>query len=113
MAVGDWDPQAVTDIINEFKDSTAQAKKNEAPIVSTFEGPDWSVNWPGVRDSVGGIFLMPDWSSLGPERLGNEKMDVIDGACKSITACLLVLRANSSSLLAGLAQRGRVPEDVV
>ncbi|KAI9151474.1 Glucan endo-1,3-alpha-glucosidase agn1 [Paramyrothecium foliicola] len=83
MAVGEWSPQAVIDLINAYKDSPAQTRVNGAPMVSTFEGPGWSGNWPGVRDAVGGLYLVPDWSSLGPYGLDDSKMSVIDGHCKS------------------------------
>jgi len=52
-----------------------------SPFVSTFEGPDWADNWNVVRHETGGIFLVPDWSSLGPCGVG-EKLDLIDGACE-------------------------------
>lgn len=86
MAVGDWDPSVVTGLINDFKDSSAQARANDKPIVSTFEGPAWSDNWQGVRDSTGGIHLIPDWSSLGPYGLA-DKLDVVDGACELNPFC--------------------------
>ena len=41
-----------------------------SPFVSTFEGPDWADNWNVVRHETGGIFLVPDWSSLGPCGVG-------------------------------------------
>jgi glucan endo-1,3-alpha-glucosidase len=81
MAVGEWSPQVVIDLINTFKASPAQTLVNGLPMVSTFEGPAWSGNWQGVRDAVGGIHLVPDWSSLGPLGLA-EKLSTIDGACK-------------------------------
>lgn len=88
METGSWETQAVVDLVNEFKSSGAQVNKDEKPLVSTFEGTKWSDNWQSVRDSTGGIFLMPSWSSLGPEGL-KDKLNVVDGACKSwfISCC--------------------------
>lgn len=75
---GDWDAQKVIDIINEFSPSSAHTIVSDKPLVSTFEGPNWSDNWQGVRDATGGIYLVPDWSSLGPAGV-SAKLDVIDG----------------------------------
>ncbi|KAK5654325.1 hypothetical protein OQA88_7503 [Cercophora sp. LCS_1] len=79
MACGDWPVAQVVDLINTFKDSKAQMNAEGKPFVSTFEGPGWADNWSTVRDETGGIFLVPDWASLGPYGVG-EKLDVIDGA---------------------------------
>ncbi|RSL46654.1 hypothetical protein CEP53_010246 [Fusarium sp. AF-6] len=74
-----WDSPAVVDLINTFKDSSAQVKRDGKPLVSTFEGPGWADQWAGVREQTGGIFLVPDWSSLGPNGL-RDKLSVVDGA---------------------------------
>ncbi|KAK4133767.1 glycoside hydrolase family 71 protein [Trichocladium antarcticum] len=79
MAAGSWSISQVADLINRYKESTAQFKVDEAPVVSTFEGPDWADNWPEVRNQTGDIFFIPDWSSLGPHGVG-QKLDLIDGA---------------------------------
>ena len=73
-------PQVVA-LINRYKLSGAQMLVDGSPFVSTFEGPGWAENWPIVREETGGIFLIPDWTSLGPFGVG-EKLDLIDGACK-------------------------------
>ncbi|CAH0041679.1 unnamed protein product [Clonostachys rhizophaga] len=78
MAVGEWGVQTVIDIINEFKSSSAHATRNGSPLISTFEGPGWSGNWATVRSGTGGIYLVPDWSSLGPDGVAG-KLDQIDG----------------------------------
>ncbi|KAK4187067.1 glycoside hydrolase [Podospora australis] len=79
MACGNWSVEQVTDLINRFKDSSAQFKVDRKTFVSTFEGPDWADNWADVRAHTGDIYLVPDWSSLGPYGIG-EKLDLIDGA---------------------------------
>ncbi|RSM00838.1 hypothetical protein CEP52_008915 [Fusarium oligoseptatum] len=49
-----WDSPAVVDLINTFKDSSAQVKRDGKPLVSTFEGPGWADQWAGVREQTGG-----------------------------------------------------------
>lgn len=69
----------MVELINEFRSSPAYYAVDGLPFVSTFEGPGWAENWEAVRRLTGGIYLVPDWSSLGPEGVGR-KLDVIDGA---------------------------------
>lgn len=71
-------------------------KVDRKTFVSTFEGPDWAENWTNVRDQTGELFLVPDWSSLGPYSIG-EKLDLIDGACEFVgLSSFLVLDADRS-----------------
>lgn len=81
MAAGEWSVPQVISLINDFKDAPAQCKVDDGllPLVSTFEGPAWADRWATVREATGGIFLVPDWSSLGPWGVGH-KLDLIDGA---------------------------------
>lgn len=79
---GDWAFDSVVGIVNEFKVSGAHTVVDGRPLVSTFEGPAWADNWPGVREATGGIYLVPDWASLGPDGVAS-RLDIIDGACKS------------------------------
>lgn len=81
MAVGQWPVHQVAYLINRSKSSKAQMTVDGNPFVSTFEGPEWAENWNIVRHETGGIFLVPDWSSLGPHGVG-EKLDIIEGACE-------------------------------
>lgn len=81
MACGEWSVDKVVAIINQYKNHAAQMTVEGKPFVSTFEGPGWAENWSMVREQTGGIFLVPDWSSIGPYGVG-EKVDIIDGACK-------------------------------
>jgi glucan endo-1,3-alpha-glucosidase len=81
QAVSDFTIDEVIRWINEFKDRNSQVKVNGSPLVSTFEGPGWADNWAAVREGTGGIYLVPDWESVGPEGVGKQK-DKIDGACK-------------------------------
>lgn len=79
MAAGEWSLEQVVCLINQFKVTSAQCRVDGLPFVSTFEGPGWAENWSRVREGTGGIFLVPDWSSLGPHGVG-EKLGLIDGA---------------------------------
>jgi glucan endo-1,3-alpha-glucosidase len=81
MAAGSWPVPQVVDLINEFRQSGAQMCVDGQPLVSTFEGPDWAHNWGYVREQTGGIFLVPDWTSIGPHGVGH-RLGLIDGACK-------------------------------
>lgn len=81
MAASSWTSDQVVSYINSYKDESAQLKINDLPMVSTFEGPDWADNWSTVRSQTGGIYLVPDWSSLGASGVG-AKTSVIDGACE-------------------------------
>lgn len=91
-----WTVKAVSDLINAYKPSSAQYRVKGQPMVSTFEGPRWAGNWASVRKSTGGIFLVPDWSSLGPAGVQNQ-LSVIDGACER--PLLLPLPQHSSRVL--------------
>ncbi|KAJ2897276.1 glycoside hydrolase family 71 protein [Zalerion maritima] len=80
FAAGDWDVSSVAGTISTYKDSSAQWTQDGRPVVSTFEGPSWVDNWTTVRGQVdGGIWLIPDWSSLGAAGVGNVQGS-IDGA---------------------------------
>lgn len=81
MAVGEWSTDQVISLINAFKDSAVYCKVDSSPLVSTFEGPQWAENWAHVREATGGIYLIPDWSSLGPHGV-KERLDLVDGACE-------------------------------
>ncbi|GAB1316196.1 Glycoside hydrolase [Madurella fahalii] len=79
MAAETWPPSQVAELINRYRQSSAQMLVNGRPLVSTFEGTDWAHYWPKVREQTCDIFLVSDWSSLGPHGVG-QKLDLIDGA---------------------------------
>lgn len=96
MAAGEWSVEQVVELINELKRSPVYYHCVEEQedgsgcrrraMVSTFEGPGWAEKWAIVRREIGnrdgddgGIFLVPDWSSLGPHGVAG-KLDLIDGA---------------------------------
>lgn len=76
-----WATQQVIDLVNTFKNSGAQVKVDGRPLVNTFEGSKWADNWGAVRSGTGGVYLVPNWSSLGPYGV-RDRLGQIDGACK-------------------------------
>ncbi|KAH6617236.1 glycoside hydrolase family 71 protein [Chaetomium tenue] len=79
MAAGCWSVPQVVSLINRYHASPAQATIDGKALVSTFEGPDWAHNWLSVRNETPAIYLVPNWSSLGPHGVAH-KLDLIDGA---------------------------------
>ncbi|KAI1177069.1 glycoside hydrolase family 71 protein [Nemania sp. FL0916] len=79
MGASQWSADGITSYINTYKGYGSQLKINGLPVVSTFEGPSQADIWPGVRSNTGGIFLIPDWASLGAQGVGS-KLSLIDGA---------------------------------
>ncbi len=84
QAASTWDVAGIAARVNQFKEDPAQHKIGGLPLVSTFEGPAFAENWAAARDATGGLYLVPDWSSLGPDGVAG-KLDVIDGACELST----------------------------
>jgi len=67
-----WDPTTVGNWINQYSASSAYFRVNNQPVASTFEGPTWASNWAAVKSAVsGGVFVMPDYTSLGPSGIGS------------------------------------------
>ncbi|KAI0969639.1 glycoside hydrolase family 71 protein [Xylaria arbuscula] len=79
MQASQWTADQIISYINTYKTYSSQLTVNGLPFVSTFEGPSQSDIWSGVRSSTGGIFLVPDWASLGAQGVGN-LLSLIDGA---------------------------------
>ncbi|KAH9206181.1 putative extracellular alpha-1,3-glucanase/mutanase [Leptodontidium sp. 2 PMI_412] len=61
---GLWDQGVVTSVINQYKANGAYYKRNGAPLVSTFEGPQVASQWTTIKQQTG-CFFIPHWSSLG------------------------------------------------
>lgn len=108
MAASSWSVDQVVSLINTYKDNANQHKVDGLPFVSTFEGPNWE-GWDTVRASTGGIFLVPDWSSLGPAGV-TARLDTIDGACKKDSA-VLAPRPSANPFVSQLGRLAR-PESV-
>ncbi|KAI0517920.1 glycoside hydrolase family 71 protein [Xylaria bambusicola] len=79
MQASQWNADQISSYINTYSGFSSQLRINAVPVVSTFEGPSQADIWPGVRSATGGIFLMPDWASLGAQGVG-DKLSLIDGA---------------------------------
>ena len=71
----------VTRIINKYKGRGSYYKVGGKPFVSTFEGTNFIDQWETVRKDAGGIYLVPDWASLGPDGF-KAHVGKVDGACK-------------------------------
>ncbi len=64
-AEGPWAASAVINLLHEYGPNGAYFQYNGKPLVSTFEGPGNSGDWPSIKSATG-CFFIPDWSSLGP-----------------------------------------------
>ncbi|CZS94451.1 related to mutanase [Rhynchosporium agropyri] len=73
---------SVVSYLNQYKNSPAYFRYQGLPFVSTFEGVDdinaWAPNGP-IRSAVGGLYFVPDWSSLGPSNFATHN-DNVQGA---------------------------------
>ena len=61
-------PNSVASYLLKYKGSAAYFNYQNAPLVSTFEGPDYATDWaPGgaIRSAVGNLYFVPNWNSLG------------------------------------------------
>lgn len=81
MAASSWSVEQVVSYVDEYKGRSSYYKVGGLPFVSTFEGPDWVDNWAAVRSATGGIYLVPDWASIGPGGVAGQ-LSKTDGACK-------------------------------
>lgn len=80
LCCGPWGVPKVSEIINRYKNHKGQTKVDGKPFVSTFEGPDFAQQWAEVKRQTGNIFLVPDWSSKGPQGIKPfADQGVIDG----------------------------------
>ncbi|CZT16887.1 related to mutanase [Ramularia collo-cygni] len=67
-----WTSGEIVNVLNDYGKNGAHFQVDGKPMVSTFEGTrDEDINsWPGirssVRDTIGDIYLVPDWDSRGP-----------------------------------------------
>ncbi|KAI5809829.1 putative alpha 1,3-glucanase, GH71 family [Peziza echinospora] len=67
LCCGTWEVEHVSRLINKYKGRPSQFKVGDKPFVSTFEGTNFIEQWAQVRSQTGGIYLVPDWASLGPD----------------------------------------------
>lgn len=80
---GPWSQADVINVLNEYGRDPAHFTfgADGYPLVSTFEGTSNIGDWDDIRKEVGGIYFVPDWTSLGTSGFANH-LDVVDGACK-------------------------------
>lgn len=78
-----WAASDVVTILKAYGPNYAHFKfgPNSYPLVSTFEGTNNIGDWSSIRSQVGGIYFVPDWTSLAPSGIQNY-LNTIDGACK-------------------------------
>ena len=81
LCCGMWEVEHVTRLINKYKGRQSQFKVGGKPFVSTFEGTNFIEQWAQVRSQTGGIYLVPDWASLGPDGF-KQHVGKVEGACK-------------------------------
>lgn len=63
---GAWDKSDVIALLTKYAHHSAYFQHGgSTPLVSTFEGPENAADWVDIKSSIGGCFLIPDWSSLG------------------------------------------------
>ncbi|KAI9742873.1 MAG: hypothetical protein M1818_003602 [Claussenomyces sp. TS43310] len=78
-----WSASDVASYLNQYKGSAAYFTygSSNLPFASTFEGPDSSGDWSqggAIRGSVGDLFFVPDYTSVGPSGIADKLAD-IDG----------------------------------
>lgn len=81
-AQGPWSSQAVINIIRSYANSPGQFKVNGLPLVSTFEGTAKASDWATIRQSTP-LFLVPEWTSLGPQDFKSTDEQYADGVCET------------------------------
>jgi glucan endo-1,3-alpha-glucosidase len=75
-----WDQADVKTALITYANHPAYFRYNDRAYVSTFEGTNNINDWPSIKAAVpGGIYFVPDWTSLGPEGIKSH-FNVIDGA---------------------------------
>ncbi|KAF3360637.1 hypothetical protein VdG1_01597 [Verticillium dahliae VDG1] len=64
---GAWPQGTVITMIKKYAASSAYFRRGSQPLVSTFEGPKSSSDWPTIKKETG-CFFIPSWSSLGAKK---------------------------------------------
>ena len=58
---GLWPANQVISLIQQYSSNPAYFKRGSKPLVSTFEGPKASADWPAIKAATN-CFFMPSWS---------------------------------------------------
>jgi glucan endo-1,3-alpha-glucosidase len=75
-----WNIDDVKSTLQLYANNPAYFRYDDRAYVSTFEGTGNMGDWPSIRAAVsGGIFFVPDWTSLGPDGI-KAQSGIIDGA---------------------------------
>ncbi len=61
---GLWNKADVISLLNQYISNPAYYRRGSQPLVSTFEGPAASADWPAIKAATN-CFFIPSWSSLG------------------------------------------------
>lgn len=77
LSQGPWSAEQVISATNTYKNYPAQFVYKGRPFVSTFEGTNNVLDWPGIIAGTG-CFAVPSWTSLGPGGLA-PALSYIDG----------------------------------
>lgn len=78
---GGWSQDDIIEIMQAYAANGCYFQYDGRAFVSTFEGTETDqVNaWPAIRAAIdGGLYLVPDWTSLGPNGFDT---NLVDGAC--------------------------------
>lgn len=78
---GAWTQDDIIEILQTYAANGCHFRYDDRAFVSTFEGTttDEINAWPNIRAAVdGGIYFIPDWTSLGPNGFDTS---LVDGAC--------------------------------
>ena len=70
---------SVASYLNQYKGSPIYFNYPNVPFVSTGNAGDWAPGGP-IRSAVGGLYFVPDWTSLGTGGIG-AKLNNIEGFC--------------------------------
>lgn len=105
---GAWTQDAIIEILKTYAANDCYFQYDNKAFVSTFEGTttDQINAWPSIREEIpGGLYFVPDWTSLGPNGFDTS---LVDGACMYM--CSLGLMSGYISLtdcsLVGHVARG-------
>jgi hypothetical protein len=75
---GGWPKDDVRTLLKQYASDGAYYKRDNQPVVSTFEGPGAAGDWSSIKPEFG-IYFIPNWSSLGAQGALNAAPGVLDG----------------------------------
>jgi hypothetical protein len=66
----------VIDLVKHYRDYSTYWKEGGKPLVSTFEGGEYSSEWNNIKANTSAFFI-PEWGNLGPQASVNTGL--VDG----------------------------------